>query len=137
VNSAESHVTNYDSDHVTGHVTPEAVEEFFVRYHQEKQRREKEGEFSETELNQSASKEDGHGDGGENEGEDPYNQRRELSPLSRTAVELMQRCGHHMSAESPSLRLTVLDTLTHSILALKHEQVSSEINSLHLSFLDS
>ena len=121
--SAESHVTNYNSSHVT----PEAVEEFFLRYHKEKQHREEEGEFSESELNESTSKEDIHDDGGENGEEDPYNQRRELSPLSRTAVEVMQRCSHHMSMEPPSLRLMVLDTLSHSILALQNEQVSSEI----------
>ena len=124
--SDESHVTKYDSDGGS-HVTPEAVEEFFLQYHKEKQRREKEGDFSESELNQSTSKEDSHGGGDENDEEDPYNQRRELSPLSRTAVEVMQRCGHHMSMEPPSLRLIVLDTLSHSILALQHEQVSSEI----------
>ena len=124
--SDESHMTKYNSDGGS-HVTPEAVEEFFLQYHKEKQRREEEGDFSESELNQSASKEDSHGGGDENEEEDPYNQRRELSPLSRTAVEVMQRCGHHMSMEPPSLRLIVLDTLSHSILSLQHEQVSSEI----------
>ena len=134
--SDESHVTNYDSDGGS-HVTPEAVEEFFLQYHKEKQRREEEGEFSESELNECASKEDSHGGGGENEEEDPYNQRRELSPLSRTAVEVMQRCSHHMSTEPPSLRLVVLDTLSHSILALQHEQVSSEILFTYISFLAS
>lgn len=121
--SAESHVTNYNSSRVT----PDAVEEFFLRYHKEKKRREEKGDLSESELNESTSKEDIHDDGGENGEEDPYNQRRELSPLSRTAVEVMQRCSHHMSTEPPSLRLMVLDTLSHSILALQHEQVSSEI----------
>lgn len=124
--NTESHVTNYDSDaasHVTGHVTPEAVEEFFLQYHKEKRRREDEGELSESERDQSTTKRDSHGDGGDEE--DPYNQRRELSPLSRTSVEVMQRCSHHMSAEDPTLRLVVLDTLTHCILSLQHEQVSS------------
>lgn len=125
--SADSHVANYDSDaasHETGHVTPEAVEEFFLQYHREKQRREEErlGDLGESESNQSASKQDIHGGGDEED--DPYNQRKELSPLSHTTVELMQRCGHHMSAEPPTLQLMVLETLTHCILALQHEQVS-------------
>ena len=126
---AESRVTDYGSDaasHETDHVTPEAVEEFFLQYHREKQRREEErlGDLGESELNQSASKQDIRGGGDEED--DPYNQRKELSPLSHTAVELMQRCGHHMSVEPPPLRLVVLETLTHCILALQYEQVSSK-----------
>lgn len=125
VTDIASHVTNDDDhDDVTSHVTPEAVEEFFLQYHREKQQREEErlGDLSEPELNQSEGEANVH-EAGEKE-EDPYNQRKELSPLSRTAVELMQRCGHHMSAEVPTLRLMVLETLTHCIHALKHEQVS-------------
>ena len=115
------------ASHVTGHVTPEAVEEFFLQYHREKQYREKEGNLSDS----SASKQDSHGGVDENEKdveeEDPYNQRKELSPLSRTVVEVMQRCGHHMSMEPPTLRLVVMETLTHCMLALQHEQVSLNI----------
>ena len=121
-----SHVTNCDesTSHVTDHVTPEAVEEFFLQYHREKQRQEEEeklGDFSESELNQNEREQD---EGAEEK--DPYNQRKQLSPLSRTIVELMQRCGHHMSAEPPPLRLIVLETLIHCLVALKHEQVSTK-----------
>ena len=136
VTDVASHVTNIDDpDDAASHVTPEAVEEFFLQYHQEKQHREEErlGDLSESELNQSEGEQDIHGRG-EAEEDDPYDQRKELSPLSRTAVELMQRCGHHMSVELPTLRLVVLETLTHCILALKHKLVSSR-SLFILSFL--
>ena len=104
--------TDATADHVTSHVTPEAIEAFFLEYHKEKQHQE------ESELNQA----DELGDHGDEE-EDPYNQSKELSPLSRAAVEVLQRCVHFMSAEPPQLRLTVLDALTHCLLALRDEQV--------------
>ena len=120
-------VTNSDAatSHVTDHVTPEAVEEFFLQYHREKRRREEErfADLSDSELYESENEQDIDREGENAEGENPYDQREELSPLHRTVVELMHRCGHHMSVECPSLRLIVLDTLTHCLLALKHQQV--------------
>ena len=103
--------------HVTDHVTPEAIEEFFLQYHREKQRQETLGDISDAELNTN-------GDIEEEEGEDPYNQSKPLSPLSDTVVKVMQRCGHHMSGEPSQLRLVVMETLNHCLLALQHEEVS-------------
>lgn len=103
--------------HVTDHVTPESIEEFFIQYHREKQSQAELGDLSEADMNTS-EEQDIH------EEEDPYNQLKELSPLSHTVVEVMQRCGHHMSAESPQLRLVVMETLSHCLIALRHDQVS-------------
>ena len=128
---AISHMTNADdaTSHVTDHVTPEAVEEFFLQYHRKKQRQEEErfADLSDSELYESENEQDRDREGENAKEEDPYDQRKELSPLHRTVVELMHRCGHHMSAEHSSLRLIVLDTLTHCLLALKHQQVSHKI----------
>ena len=105
--------------HVTDHVTPEAIEEFFLQYHREKQRQETLGDISDAELNTNEEH-----DVEEGEREDPYNQSKPLSPLSDTVVKVMQRCGHHMSGEPSQLRLVVMETLNHCLLALQHEEVS-------------
>ena len=115
-----SHVT----DHMTDHVTPEAIEEFFLQYHREKQHQDELGDLGETDVN--AGEEQDIPNGGE-EGDDPYNQSKQLSPLSQTVVKVMQRCAHYLSGEPPQLRLTVLETLTHCLVALKHEQVSTNV----------
>lgn len=119
----ESNEANDDSpSHMTDHVTtPEAIEEFFLKYHREKQRQDKLGDLGESELNEQTIQ-DGTGEG---EGEDPYNQSKQLSPLSHTVVEVMQRCAHHMSSDSAQLRVVVLETLSHCLVALQHEQVSN------------
>ena len=121
---SESNGKNNSLSHMTDHVTPEAIEEFFLQYHREKQRQDDLGDLGdlgETEVN--AGGDDDIPEGGE-EGDDPYNQSKQLSPLSHTVVKVMQRCTHHLSGEPPQLRLTVLETLTHCLMALKHEQVS-------------
>ena len=115
--------SNENDSHVIDHVTPEAIEEFFLHYHREKQHRDELGELGdlgETDVNAGGEQE--IPEGGE-EGDDPYNQSKQLSPLSHTVVEVMQRCAHYLSGEPPQLRLTVLETLTHCLVALKHEQV--------------
>ena len=110
------------TSHVTDHVTPEAIEEFFLQYHREKELREEHGDLDDLGDTGIGVEGDQGNEQGEEE-EDPYNQSKQLSPLSHTVVEVMQRCAHHMSMEPPRLRLIVLETLTHCLRALQYEQV--------------
>lgn len=94
------------------HVTPEEVQAFFLDYHQQKDR-------ENLMVEEAEGEKDVNEEGGqEEEGGELYSQTKYLSPELQAAVDVLQRCTHHLSVPSPSLRLTVLDALGHCLRAL-------------------
>lgn len=85
----------------------EAIADYFLHYHKTK---EEEGQEVESEE-------------GVESGEEPYPQDRPLPVVEQVCVEVMRRCGHHMSHDQPGIRLVVMETLQHCMKALSHDEV--------------
>ena len=100
-----------DREH-SEHVTPETIEQFFIEYHKRKDQEEYERE-KEEEKTENVSQE-----------EESYSSNKPLTPVEHCAVQVIQRCVHHMSATVPQVRLAVLDSLKHCLVALHNNQVS-------------
>ena len=91
-----------------GPVGIEAIAEFFLQHHKAK-----EGVGQEEEP-------EGEGD----MVEEPYSQEeRTLPAVEQVCIEVMRRCGHHMSHDQPDVRLVVMDTLQHCLRTLSHNKV--------------
>lgn len=84
----------------------EGIADYFMQYHKTKE---------ETEGKEEAV-------GGVAE-EEPYSQEQPLPAVEQVCVEVMRRCGHHMSHDQPNIRLVVMDTLQHCMRALRHNEV--------------
>lgn len=117
-----------------GKVGLQAIADYFLKYHKEK---EQEGEGGGAEVEEEGGGAEVEGERGgaeveeeggraevveEEEGED-YSQERPLPAVEQVSVELMRRCGHHMSHDNPSIRLVVMETLQHCMKTLKDEKV--------------
>ena len=87
-----------------------AIADFFLHYHKEK---EEEGEAQGGEV---------QGEGAQAEDED-YSGNRTLSAAEQITVDIMQRCAHHMAHHAPRVRLIVMETLQHCMVALSHDKV--------------
>lgn len=89
----------------------ESIADFFLQYHKAKGEEEAES---------------GCVVGAESEGvaeESSYSQERPLPVMEQVCVEVMRRCGHHMSHDQPAIRLVVMETLQHCMRALGHDKV--------------
>lgn len=92
----------------------QAIADFFLQYHQNKDKdMEREESVGGVEEEEEAA------------GEDSYSQERPLPAVEQVCVELMRRCGHHMSHDNPHVRLVVLGTLQSCLKSLRHEEVSN------------
>lgn len=104
-------------------ISSEDIKKFFLDYHKQKQ-------------TEQETIEDGYKEGEEvgeepleEAVEDPYLQKRNLSPVSQAAVDVLQRCIHHLSSPLLQVRLSVLESLSCCLLALKDDQVKSVTTS--------
>lgn len=91
----------------------EAIADYFLQYHRAKG--EEEGEESRGVVGEESE--------GVEEEEEPYSQERTLPAVEQVCVEVMRRCGHHMSHDQPTVRLVVMETLEHCMRALGHDKV--------------
>ncbi len=107
------------------HATPEEVRAYFLDYHR-RQDKELLIEDGEGEVGEVAEEEE--------EGE-IYSQTKRLPPVQQAAVDVLQRCTHHLSLPSPSLRLTVLDSMGNCLRALEANEhtLLPEVHKVHLS----
>lgn len=97
----------------------QAIADYFLQYHEQKKKQEEE----EVGLTEGAgSSEEG---GVEEDEEEPYSQERPLPAVEQICVEMMRRCGHHMSHDNPNVRMVVMETLQHCMKALRHEKAST------------
>ena len=103
-------------------VSAENIKQFFLDYHKQKQVEQESVEegYKEGEEVNEESLENG----------DPYVQKQKLPPVSRAAVDLLQRCAHHLSSPTPSVQLSVLEALSHCLLTLKDDQVRMSVRTL-------
>jgi hypothetical protein len=86
----------------------EAIADYFLNYHKTKEREgPAEGEESEVMADD----------------EELYSQERKLPAVEQVCVEVMRRCGHHMSHDQPDVQLVVMDTLQHCMKALSGDKV--------------
>ena len=90
----------------------EAIAEYFLQYHKNRDQ-EAEGGGVGQEEEQGAGQQE----------EESYSQDCPLPAVEQLCVEVMRRCGHHMSHDSPSVRLVVMETLEYCMQALQHEKV--------------
>lgn len=91
-------------------MTLQAIADYFLQYHRAK---EEEGEGYSHE-------------GEDNPEEEPhYSQERQLPAVELMCVEVMRRCGHHMSHDESGIKLVVMETLLHCMKALRHDQVDT------------
>lgn len=102
---------NVDSSPKQAHLSPDDIKFFFFNYHKKKDQ-----------SNQNESETVGPGDDLLEE-DNPYSQKKTLSPATEAAVSVIQRCVHHLSAPSQQVQLLVLEALANAINSLKHDQV--------------
>ncbi len=99
-----------ETDTPQAQTSPDDIKQFFLNYHRQKEANKNDSEESE--------------EVGESEEDDPYMQKRELAPLTRAILSVMQRCAHHLSSPTQQVRLLALEALANAINALKYDQVS-------------
>lgn len=93
-----------------GKVGIETIADYFLQYHKTKE-----------EAGQEEEPEEGEESG---DMEEPYSQEeRTLPVVEQVCVEVMRRCGHHMSHDQPDVRLVVMDTLQHCLKSLCRDTV--------------
>ena len=96
-------------------VSAEDIKQFFLDYHKQKQ--------VEHESVEEDNKESEEVNEESIEGGDPYVQKQKLPPVSQAAVDVLQRCAHHLSSPIPQVQLSVLETLSYCLLTLKDDRV--------------
>ena len=100
-----------ETDTHQAQTSPDDIKQFFFNYHKQKEADKNDDEESE-EVERGESEED-----------DPYMQKREVAPVTRAILSVMQRCTHHLSSPTQQVRLLALEALANAISALKHNQV--------------
>ena len=104
-------------DSVRASVGIQAIADFFLKYHQDKDRdkeQEEEGGGPERDVGEG---------GGDQEEQGDYSGERVLSAAEQMSVDIMQRCVHHMAHHTPGVRLVVMETLQYCMEALRHDKV--------------
>ncbi len=107
-----------ETDTPQAQTSPDDIKQFFFNYHRQKEANKNDSEESEEEV-------------GESEEDDPYMQKRELAPVTRAILSVMQRCAHHLSSPTQQVRLLALEALANAINALKYDQVIKHCITLY------
>ena len=89
----------------------EAIGEYFRQYHKAKEAERAEDEEKER-------------PGGEDEGDEVYYKEEKLPAVEQVCVQVLERCVHHLANPDPNTRLLILESMEHSMKALKHKKVS-------------
>lgn len=104
-----------DGDPEVKKVGIQAIADYFLEYHKQKDKQEQEEWAGLTE--EQANEEE----------EESYARDRPLPAAEQICVEMMRRCCHHLSHDTPNIRMVVMETLQHCMKALRHDTVSDNI----------